>query len=50
MVQTMGRRTQTEDHPEDAEEDQTVQHWCNCKLYVKYAWYEFRAMMEGQGE
>ncbi len=24
-----------------------VQHWCNCKLYVKYAWYEFRAMMKG---
>lgn len=23
-----------------------VQHWCNCKLYVKYAWYEFRAMMK----
>jgi hypothetical protein len=23
MVQTMGRRTQTEDHPEEAEEDQT---------------------------
>lgn len=27
-----------------------VQHWCNCKLYVKYAWYEFRAMVKGQGE
>lgn len=24
-----------------------VQHWCNCKLYIKYAWYEFRAMMKG---
>lgn len=24
-----------------------VQHWCNCKLYVKYAWYEFRAIMKG---
>ena len=24
-----------------------VQHWCNCKLYVKYAWYEFRAMVKG---
>lgn len=24
-----------------------VQHWCNCKLYVKYAWYEFRTMMKG---
>jgi len=23
MVQTMGRRTQTEDHPEEAEENQT---------------------------
>ncbi|UVY45263.1 MAG: phosphorylated CTD interacting factor 1 WW domain [Bacteriophage sp.] len=24
-----------------------VQHWCNCKLYIKYAWYEFRAMVKG---
>lgn len=24
-----------------------VQHWCNCKLYIKYAWYEFRAIMKG---
>ena len=24
-----------------------VQHWCNCKLYVKYAWYEFRAIVKG---
>lgn len=27
-----------------------VQHWCNCKLYIKYAWYEFRAMVHGRGD
>lgn len=27
-----------------------VRHWCNCKLYIKYAWYEFRAMVHGRGD
>lgn len=25
-----------------------VQHWCNFKVYLKYAWYEFRAAIKGR--
>lgn len=25
-----------------------VQHWCNFKFYLKYAWYEFRAAIKGR--
>lgn len=25
-----------------------VQHWCNFKIYLKYAWYEFRAAIKGR--
>ena len=22
-----------------------IHHWCNCKLYIKYAWYELREII-----
>lgn len=25
-----------------------VQHWCNFKVYLKYAWYEFRTAIKGR--
>lgn len=25
-----------------------VQHWCNFKIYLKYAWYEFKAAIKGR--
>lgn len=25
-----------------------VQHWYNFKIYLKYAWYEFRAAIKGE--
>ena len=25
-----------------------VQHWCNFKIYLKYAWHEFKAAIKGR--